>query len=365
MQKEWSYKEKIILIVGSLIITASVFLGIKYLFPIMAPFLVAFLIALMIERYVKRLSKVFGGRKVLAASVIMVVLTTVIILLLGYVAYLGIQEIKSFITNYDYYVFVARQSTAKICYNFDHLLGLSEGCSEKFVIDGVNTIQSRLSDNSSGAVSRMVSVSLPVAVNAIKIVGSIVISLMSVVYISNVLDKIRTWCKTTVFRKEVAVVKDSLKKLMNVYFRVQGLIMVINSCVCVGGLMIIKNPYSIVIGILIGILDALPIFGTGTVLLPWALVMVFMKEFFVAAVLFSVYLITYFVREIMESKCMGERLGIAPFTMLIVIFTGLMVYGIMGFILGPISYCIIKALIHYLKTVIERGKLNYYDKKGV
>ena len=62
---------------------------------------------------------------------------------------------------------------------------------------------------------------------------------------------------------------------------------------------------------------------------------------------------------------MGERLGIAPFTMLIVIFTGLMVYGIMGFILGPISYCIIKALIHYLKTVIERGKLNYYDKKGV
>ena len=197
----------------------------------MAPFLVAFLIALMIERYVKRLSKVFGGRKVLAASVIMVVLTTVIILLLGYVAYLGIQEIKSFITNYDYYVFVARQSTAKICDNFDHLLGLSE-ISEKFVIDGVNTIQSRLSDNSSGAVSLMRAGVTSCCGESIKIVGSIVISLMSVVYISNVLDKIRTWCKTTVFRKEVAVVKDSLKKLMNVFQRCRDLLWLLIPMLC-------------------------------------------------------------------------------------------------------------------------------------
>lgn len=76
-----------------------------------------------------------------------------------------------------------------------------------------------------------------------------------------------------------------------------------------------------------------------------------------AAVLITMYIITYFVREIMESKCMGEKMGIAPFTMLMVIFVGLMVYGIMGFILGPISYCVIKALILYLKTVIERGRI--------
>ena len=54
---------------------------------------------------------------------------------------------------------------------------------------------------------------------------------------------------------------------------------------------------------------------------------------------------------------MGDRIGIAPFTMLAVIFVGIMVYGIVGFITGPVSYVIIKALISYLKSIIEHDKL--------
>ena len=59
----------------------------------------------------------------------------------------------------------------------------------------------------------------------------------------------------------------------------------------------------------------------------------------------------------MESKCMGDRMGIAPLTMLAVIYIGILVYGVVGFILGPISYCIIKALVLYLKSILEHDKL--------
>ena len=72
-----------------------------------------------------------------------------------------------------------------------------------------------------------------------------------------------------------------------------------------------------------------------------------------AVILVVLYIVTYFVREIMESKCMGDRMGIAPFTMLAVIYIGILVYGVVGFILGPISYCIIKALVLYLKSILE------------
>ena len=54
---------------------------------------------------------------------------------------------------------------------------------------------------------------------------------------------------------------------------------------------------------------------------------------------------------------MGDRMGIAPFTMLAVIYIGILVYGVVGFILGPISYCIIKALVLYLKSILEHDKL--------
>ena len=56
---------------------------------------------------------------------------------------------------------------------------------------------------------------------------------------------------------------------------------------------------------------------------------------------------------------MGDRMGIAPFTMLAVIYIGILVYGIVGFILGPISYCIIKALVLYLKSILEHDSLDF------
>lgn len=358
METEWTFRQRMTLILGSAGIIAVVFLGIKYIFPIVAPFVIAYLIALAIERPVNALAKRIGGRKILASTIIMVLLTAVLLAGVGYLVCLGIGELKALVRNFDYYMIVVRQTAARICLNLDGWFGLADGCCMEFVSGCVERCFAAFADGGgSEMVGQVVRVSFPVVIKIVVVTGAVIVSLMSVVYLSNLLDRVRKWRKETIFYREAAVVTDSLKRLMNVYFKVQLIIMLINASLCVAGLILIKNPYAVVIGILIGLIDALPIFGTGTVLLPWALFLLISKNYTGAAVLVSVYLITYFVREIMESKCMGNRMGIAPFTMLMVIFIGLMVYGIMGFILGPVSYCIIKALILYLKTVLERGKL--------
>ena len=77
--------------------------------------------------------------------------------------------------------------------------------------------------------------------------------------------------------------------------------MLINAGICIAGLLLIHNPYAVVIGILIGLVDALPFFGTGTVLIPWAVILLLFRNYYAGAVLLSVYVMTYFVREIMES----------------------------------------------------------------
>lgn len=58
-----------------------------------------------------------------------------------------------------------------------------------------------------------------------------------------------------------------VRRLINIYFKVQLRIMLINSGLCMLAFAILKNPYAIVLGIIIGIIDALPVFGTGTVLI--------------------------------------------------------------------------------------------------
>lgn len=360
-RKEWNIKRRMVLLAGSAGITIGVYLMVKYVFPLAAPFVIAYMIALAIEKPVNYLAGKLGGRKTLASTIIMILLTVAVLAGLVYVTWLGVAEIKAFISNFDYLLIMVRQKTARICLNFDGMLGLADGCSLDFLCrcaDGVKEVFK--GSGTSQVMGKVVSISLPIVFQIAVIIGAFIVCLISVVYLSGILDKVRHWRQVSIFREEVCAVTIELKRLINVYFKIQLFIMVVNAVVCIIGLTIIGNPYAVVIGILIGIVDALPFFGTGTVLIPWALIMLLFQNFLSAAVLISVYVITYFVREIMESKCMGDRLGIAPFTMLMVIFVGIMVYGILGFILGPVSYCIIKALIRYFRSVLENAEGTWY-----
>ena len=76
--------------------------------------------------------------------------------------------------------------------------------------------------------------------------------------------------RTLYLRTKSGAVHVGLRNLINVYFRVQLIIMSINIVVCSTAFLMIGNPYAILLGVLTGIIDALPIFGTGTVLIPWA-----------------------------------------------------------------------------------------------
>lgn len=354
----WTNRQKLQYISGIVIITVSVIAGFKYVFPFVAPFVIAYAVAVMIEKPVNRLARVFKGRKMIASAVIVILFSAVLCVGIGLAAYFGLAEIKSFIKNYEYNMVTFRQTAARICFNMDGWLGLSDGQCLDFICRCMEKFEKTVDNGGvSQIMTKVVTISVPAVIKTITVTGSVIICFISVVYLAVVIDNVRDWKKENVFRMEIKAVSDSLYRLIHVYFKIEALILVINSILCIIALLIIKNPYAVVLGILIGIVDMLPVFGTGTVLLPWALFELVNKNVTSAAVLVSAYVVTYFVREIMESKCMGDKTGIPPFVMLMVIFLGIMIYGIMGFILGPVSYCIMKALILHLKIEIERGTL--------
>lgn len=354
----WTNRQKLQYISGIVIITVSVIAGFKYVFPFVAPFVIAYAVAVMIEKPVNRLARVFKGRKMIASAVIVILFSAVLCVGIGLAAYFGLAEIKSFIKNYEYNMVTFRQTAARICFNMDGWLGLSDGQCLDFICRCMEKFEKTVNNGGvSQIMTKVVTISVPAVIKTITVTGSVIICFISVVYLAVVIDNVRDWKKENVFRMEIKAVSDSLYRLIHVYFKIEALILVINSILCIIALLIIKNPYAVVLGILIGIVDMLPVFGTGTVLLPWALFELVNKNVTSAAVLVSAYVVTYFVREIMESKCLGDKTGIPPFVMLMVIFLGIMIYGIMGFILGPVSYCIMKALILHLKIEIERGTL--------
>lgn len=82
-------------------------------------------------------------------------------------------------------------------------------------------------------------------------------------------------------------------------------------------------------------LDALPLFGTGAVLLPWSVMKAAAGELSAAIALLILYVICIGVRQLIEPKIIGESLGIHPLISLFSMYIGLRTMGVAGMILFP------------------------------
>ncbi len=135
------------------------------------------------------------------------------------------------------------------------------------------------------------------------------------------------------------------------YLKAQGIIIFIVAALAVVALLILKNPYAILLGILIGIVDALPILGGGCILIPWGIVELLQRDFFPAAVLLTLYVITMLLREIMEPRLMGKEMGLKPLYVLMSVYVGIQLFGLGGIVLGPIGLTILQTVADMTKKM--------------
>jgi sporulation integral membrane protein YtvI len=132
--------------------------------------------------------------------------------------------------------------------------------------------------------------------------------------------------------------------ILGAYIRAQLIIMCFVSVICIGGLFLIGKPYALVAGMGIGFCDALPFLGTGILFLPWALLEIINGQVFLAAVYVILYGICTIVRQCLEPKLIGKTIGVPPLFILVSIYAGLQLYGLWGFLLGPLSFILVQCI---------------------
>ena len=123
------------------------------------------------------------------------------------------------------------------------------------------------------------------------------------------------------------------------------MIMAVTAMICTLGLTLLGNPYSVLLGLGIGLLDALPVFGTGAVLVPWGAFLLLERQWWRGAVLLFIYGLCYFIRQFLEAKLMGSRMGLSALETLFSMYVGLELFGVSGFFLGPVGLLIIEDLV--------------------
>ena len=172
-----------------------------------------------------------------------------------------------------------------------------------------------------------------------------VVTFLAAVLSLQEMDDLRERRDRSLFRKEFALIGNRVVCTGKAWFKTQGALLFIITMVCILGMALIGNPYYIMAGIFIGVLDALPIFGTGTVLLPWCLLCLAAGNWGRALILLCLYLVCYFLREFLESRMMGGQVGLTPLETLASVYVGLQLFGFFGFILGPLGLLLIEDLV--------------------
>jgi len=95
---------------------------------------------------------------------------------------------------------------------------------------------------------------------------------------------------------------------------------------------------------LVAAVDAIPLLGTGTVLLPWALTRLLQGEALIAAGMVGIYLVAVITRTVLEPRFYGRHLGLDPLVMLLFLYFGYRLWGFLGIVISPLLAAATKAL---------------------
>ena len=135
--------------------------------------------------------------------------------------------------------------------------------------------------------------------------------------------------------KQMAQTRKGLSRAMAGYFRAQYILMAMVGIISITGLLILGNPYALLLGLLVAILDFLPIIGAGAVLIPWALLSLLVGNVHQAVVLGIMYGIITITRQVLQPKILGDQMGAHPLASLMSIFIGFRIFGLLGLVIGP------------------------------
>jgi sporulation integral membrane protein YtvI len=145
-------------------------------------------------------------------------------------------------------------------------------------------------------------------------------------------------------RLQVEDVLISLRKSVFGFLRAQLLLSAITYILSFIGLLIIGTGYPLAIALLIVVVDILPILGTGSVLVPWAVYQLAIGDAYIGVGLLLLFLVITVVRRIVEPKILGDAVGISALSALISLYVGYELVGVIGVFLGPIVVIVFMAM---------------------
>lgn len=372
MEKVELRRKRIINIVYLAMILGLSFLFVKYCFWIFFPFLLAFLLAVAVQKPANFLVRKTKIKKGISSTILILVLFLIaggIISLLGMKLVDVIKNIIDFVTaqlndlpslidDIKYWVI----NTASILPDKIETRFVSSASNwfdlirDKSATEIAATIVGSASGEDSFSIS---SLSTPLsglwttAKRIPSVFVAIIITVLSSCFMASDYDWIVSFIKKQLspeHKRKLSISKRVVFQSLGKLFRSYALIICITGTEIFIGLNILSlvglydGGNIIVIAVIVALLDILPVLGTGTFMIPWAVYSLIIGDIGLAIGLFVIYAVIYIVRQIIEPKIVGGTVGLPPFITLMGMYVGSQLFGFIGIFLVPIMIIIVKLL---------------------
>lgn len=334
-----THQRVLLLLVYVALGTAAGYLFFKYLFRLLLPFILAWLLAALLEPAVRLLTQRFHLRRGLAACGMVLSSVALLVTLLYYLGKKLLLEAAGLGQTLLHLMQDFPQTAAELSQRLVDALPFLPGSLAAFLLELPKNLFNGEFSLPPALSSGAFSAGLGVAKSIPSAFLFVVVFLVASILVSSDWQKVnRTLVRLLPpsGRRLLAGLKDFLSSSLVKYLKAQLVLMSITSLELLVGFLILRVDYALALALVIAIIDALPILGTGTVLIPWALYKLLMGQPGMALGLAILYGVILLVRQMLEPKIVGASIGLHPLLTLFSIYVGMGLFGFVGMIAGPI-----------------------------
>lgn len=331
-----------------LLVTAFIWFAGPKLLSFFMPFVVGLLIAMAAAPLVRFLERRVKLMRHFTSIVIIVGALALIVLLVWLVISRLIKEGIQFLADAPALLDAIGAELNLTLQKLEQLIQLLPDDVQQGIWTGVDNLSALVSDGMASLYSPTVAAAGSVARSIPNILVYTIVSLMSAYFFLADMEKLREQMRNRMpafVMRVMNLIKQKSRQIVGSYFLAQFRIMFVIGVVLAIGLTILGVSYSGLVAFLIAVLDFLPIFGTGTVLLPWAVIKLFNGAYGAAVYLLLLYGITQLVRQLIQPKLIGDTMGMDPLMTLFLLYVGYRFQGFTGMILAvPVGMILLEAI---------------------
>lgn len=330
--------QKMILILG---IAVGIYFLFTWLVPLVIPFLIALFVAFLLQPLIRKLEGQFGMQRKVAVWVAIFIFVLLLILICTLLLRTLIEQGQNVICAFPFYQARFMHGLETCCSQVDKWFQFTDGASYAYMATLILGIKDTLSDT---VLPELTTNSMRMVKGLFDGVIFVFVAVVATVIFTKQYPTISKSLNASGIGRLTARCGHSVCATLGAYMRAQVVIMIINAILFMVILRIIGSNYWLILAVCVAVLDSLPLIGSGLFLLPWALVLLLMGMPYKALIILVGYIISSFVRESVEPRLVGDKVGISTITSLICMYVGLQIFGVLGFLFGPVAYLLGKEI---------------------